>query len=197
MSPESSRLSREASVQYTQAGKESLRSRSSEGQIASGEPDALFSSELGDLIRSSVFRNANPSNLGGSHLEGNKDHLLNQARSDLAKQELHVESLDKCIGDLQLQMEAQRLALQDAQYGFVESKREQVRLQEELIVYERKSSPKYSNPKYARNVRNEERPHQLRTDEVSVQKLRENHETIQQLTSQLQQMQEQNSMNDS
>ena len=35
-------------------------------------------------------------------------------------------------------------------------------------------------------------------DEVSVQKLRENHETIQQLTSQLQQMQEQmNSMYDS
>ena len=98
-----------------------------------------------------MFRNANPSNLGGSHLEGNKDHLLNQARSDLAKQELHVESLDKCIGDLQLQMEAQRLALQDAQYGFVEYKREQVRLQEELIVCERKSSPKYSNPKHARN----------------------------------------------
>ena len=39
---------------------------------------------------------------------------------------------------------------------------------------------------------------QQRTDEVSVQKLRENHETIQQLTSRLQQMQEQmNSMNGS
>ena len=42
------------------------------------------------------------------------------------------------------------------------------------------------------------RAQEQRTDEVSVQKLRENHETIQQLTSQLQQMQEQmNSMNDS
>ena len=41
------------------------------------------------------------------------------------------------------------------------------------------------------------RPQELRTDVVSVQKLRENHETVQQLTSQLQQMQEQNSMNDS
>ena len=39
---------------------------------------------------------------------------------------------------------------------------------------------------------------ELRIDEVSVQKFRENHETIQQLTSQLQQMREQmNSMNDS
>ena len=39
------------------------------------------------------------------------------------------------------------------------------------------------------------RAQEQRTDEVSVQKSRENHETIQQLTSQLQQMQEQ--MNDS
>ena len=46
-----------------------------------------------------MFRNANPSNLKGSLLEGNKDHLLNEARSDLAKQELHVESLNKCIGE--------------------------------------------------------------------------------------------------
>ena len=44
-----------------------------------------------------MFRNANPSNLRGSLLEGNKVHTLNQARSDLAKQELHVESLNKCI----------------------------------------------------------------------------------------------------
>ena len=79
-----------------------------------------------------MFRNANPLNLGGSLLEGNKDHLLNQARSDLAKQELHVESLNKCISEQQRQTEEQRLALQDAQYGFVESGREQVRLQDEF-----------------------------------------------------------------
>ena len=43
-----------------------------------------------------------------------------------------------------------------------------------------------------------ERAQDLRADEVSVQKFRENHETLQQLTPQLQQMQEQmNSMNDS
>ena len=75
-----------------------------------------------------MFRNANPSNLSGSLLEGNKNHLLNLARSDLANQELHVETLNKCIGELQRQTEEQRLALQDAQYGFVESRREQVRL---------------------------------------------------------------------
>ena len=60
-------------------------------------------------------------NLRGSLLEADKDHLLNQARSDLAKQELHVESLSECISELQRQAEEQRLALPDAQHGFVES----------------------------------------------------------------------------
>ena len=102
-------------------------------QKASGKRAALFSSEQGNLIRSSVFRNDIPSNLRGSLLEGSKDH----SRSDLAKQELHVESLNKCIGDLQRQTEEQRLALHDAQYGFVEPTREQVRLQEELSMKEK------------------------------------------------------------
>ena len=111
---------REVSAQYTQADrKESLRSHSSEGQKASGKPDAMFSSEEGNQSRSSVFRNAHPSNCEDPLLEGNKDHLLNQARSDLAKQELHVGSLNKCVGELQRQTEEERLALQDAQYGFV------------------------------------------------------------------------------
>ena len=67
---------REASAQCTQADrKDSLRSQTSEGQKASGKPDALFSSEQGNLIRSSVFRNANPSNLRGSLLEGNEGSL--------------------------------------------------------------------------------------------------------------------------
>ena len=188
---------REVSAQVTQADRKgSLRSHSSEGQKGLGKPNALFSSKQGHLIRSSAFRNANPSNLRGSLLEGNKDHLLNQARSDPAKQELHVESLNKCIGELQRQTEEQSLPLQDAQYGFVESRREQVRLQEELSMKE----------KVLRNIqiRNMhemgkiQRAQEQRIDEVSAQKLRENRETIQQLTSQLQQMQEQmNYINDS
>ena len=162
---------KEVSAQYTEADrKEILRSHSSEVQKALGEADALFSTEQGNLIRSSVFRNANPSNLKGSLLEGNKDHLLNQARSDLAKQELHVESLNKCIGELQRQTEAQRLASQDAQYGFVETRRERARLQEELSMKE----------KVLRNtqIRNThemgeiQRAQEHRVDEVSVQKLR-------------------------
>ena len=35
--------------------------------------------------------------LGKSLLDGNKDHLLSQARSELMKQEHQVGSLDSCI----------------------------------------------------------------------------------------------------
>ena len=165
-------------------------------QRASGKLDALFSSEQGNLIRSSVFRNANLSNLRGSLLEGNQDHLLNHARSDLAKQEPYVESINKCIGEPQRQTEVQRWALQDAQYGFVESRREQVRLQEELSMKEQVL--RNTQIRNMHEMGEMKRAQELRVDEVSVEKLREHHEKIQQLTSQLQQMQEQmNSMNDS
>ena len=88
---------REVSAQYTQAAqKESLRSHSSEGQKALGKPNALFSFKQGNLIRGSL-RNANLSNLRGSLLEGNKDLLLNQARSDLVKQEHQVESISASV----------------------------------------------------------------------------------------------------
>ena len=111
--------------------------------------------------------------------------MLNQARSDLAKQEIHVESLNKCIDELQRQTEEQRLALHDAQHGFVESRREQVQLQEELSLKE-----KVLRNTQIRNMHDMgeiKRAQEQRTDVVSVQKLRENHETIQRLTSQLQQ----------
>ena len=43
-----------------------------------------------------MFKYADPSKLGRSLLEGNKDHLLSQARSELVKQEHQVESLNSC-----------------------------------------------------------------------------------------------------
>ena len=72
---------------------------------------------LGDQFESgvhSVFRFADPSNLGRSLLEGNEDHLLSQARSELVKQEHQVGSLDSCINELQQQASAQKLDLEDA-----------------------------------------------------------------------------------
>ena len=129
-----------------------------------------------------MLRNANPSNLRGTLLEGNEDHSLNRARLDLAKEKLHVESLNECIGELQRQTEEQRLALQDTQNGFVESRREQVRRQKELIVSEEKVL-RNTQIRNMHEMRKIQRAQELRVDEVSVQKSRENHETIQQLTS--------------
>ena len=80
----------------------------------------------------SVFRFADPANIGKSLLDGNKDHVLNQARSELMKQEHQVQSLNNCINELQEQASAQRLELENAHHGYVESRPEQSRLQEEL-----------------------------------------------------------------
>ena len=52
--------------------------------------------------------------------------MLGQARSNIAKRELHVESLQK-------RTEVQNRALPEVHDEFVESRREQDRLQEELL----------------------------------------------------------------
>ena len=123
-------------------------------------------------------------------LDGKKDHLLNQARAELMKQEHQVGPLNNCIEELQQQAHAQRLA------DFFESRREQSRLQTELSMKE-----KLLRETHIRNFHEMgemKRAQELRVDEFSVQKLRECHETIQRLTSQMQEMQEQmNSMNHS
>ena len=57
-----------------------------------------------------VFRFADPAHVRKSLLDGNKDHVLNQARSELLKQEHQVGPLNNCIEELQQQAHAQRLA---------------------------------------------------------------------------------------
>ena len=76
---------------------------------------------------------ADPSNLERSLLEGNKDHLLSQDKTELMRQEHQVGSLNNWISELQQQGYGQRLELQDAQNGHTESRREQVRLQENYL----------------------------------------------------------------
>ena len=69
--------------------------------------------------------------------------MLAEARSELVKQECKVGSLNTCIGELQRQTYSQRLELEDAHFGYEQSRREQVRLQEELVD-ERESTSRYS-----------------------------------------------------
>ena len=83
------------------------------------------------------IRFSNPANYAKSLLHGNRYHLLAEARSELMKQEYQVESLTSCIRELQQQTCAQRLKVEDAHHGYVESRREQVRLQEDSIMKEK------------------------------------------------------------
>ena len=116
------------------------------------------------------FKFADPSNRG-SLLEGNQDHLLNQARSDLMKQEHQVGSLKSCINGLQQQAHAQRLELQDAHHGYIESRREQARLQEELSVKEKVLRD--AQIRSMHEMGELKRAQELRVDDVPVQILRE------------------------
>ena len=128
------------------SGRESLMSSSSRDLEASGKPDAVLSchsessqntfskrdqsNESGNRFESSVhpvFRTADPANVRKSLLDGNRDHLLYQARFELMKQEHQVESPNNCINVLQQKGHAQRLESQDAHHGYAESRREHVR----------------------------------------------------------------------
>ena len=83
------------------------------------------------------FRFSNPVNSAKSLLDGNTDHLLAEAKSELIKQECKVDSFNTRMRELQRRTHSQRLELDDAQFGHEESRREQVRLQEELALRER------------------------------------------------------------
>ena len=131
-----------------------------------------------------IFRLSNPTTVAKALLDGNTDHLLIQARSELMKQEHKVESLNNCINELQQQTYAQRLELQDAHHGYVESRRELVRLQGELSM-EEKALPE-TQVRSMHEMGEMKRAQELRVDEFSVQKLRESHDAMQRLTSQIQ-----------
>ena len=78
--------------------------------------------------------------MGRSLLEGNKDHLLSQARSEFMSQ---TSKLD--LSMIVSENFSNKLTLKAHNHGDVESRREQARLQEEFIVHDGKISPRYAN----------------------------------------------------
>ena len=76
--------------------------------------------------------------------------IIKQDLNELVRQEHQVGSPDNCIEELQQQACAQRLEFEDAHHGYIESRREQVRHQEESSMKEKVGSPRYSNPKCKR-----------------------------------------------
>ena len=78
--------------------------------------------------------------------------------------------------------------LEDAHQGYVETRRERVRLQEELVMKEK--GLRDTQIRNMHEVGDMKRAQELRVDQFSVQKLGESHDTIQRLTSQIQDLQE-------
>ena len=86
----------------------------------------------------------------------------------------------KIFAELQQQAYAQRLELQDAIHEYIESRREQVRPQEELSVKE--TVLRYTQIRSMHEMGEIKRAQERRVDEFRVERSRENHETIQKLT---------------
>ena len=116
------------------------------------------------------IRFSNPANFAKSLLDGNRDHLHAEARSELMKQDYKRESLNTCISELQQQTYAQRLEFENAHHGYVESRREQVRLQEELVMKEK--ALRDTRSRSIHEMGKLKRAQELRVDDFSVHKLR-------------------------
>ena len=207
---------REASAERSQVShseRENLISSSSQDPISTGKlvtsqnwlnqetftdrEDFPFLTSTGFLGAANLSSDSlTPASVARSLLDGNRDHLLAEARSELTKQEYKVEYLNSCMSELEQQTCAQRLKLENAPFRYGESRREQVRLQEELVMKEK--ALRDTQIRSIHEMRELKRAQELRIDEFSAQKLRESHDTIQKLTSQIQELRERaNCMNDS
>ena len=98
---------------------------------------------------------ADQANVGKSLLDWNKDHLLNQARSELMKQEHQVGSHNSCIDEFLQQAYAHRLELEDAHHGFFEIAKRTI-TPARRINYEGKALRETPDTKFSRDGRNEE-----------------------------------------
>ena len=152
---------------------EKLMSSSSQDPTSTGKPVAVFSSQnrlnqdtFSDRDEFSLrhqqvlgsdepfIRFCNPANVAKSLLDENRDHLPAEARSELMNQEYKVESLNTCTSELQQQTCAQRLELEDAHHGYVESRRASPTTRR--VGHERESTSRHSDWKFSRNGRIEE-----------------------------------------
>ena len=113
-------------------------------------------------------------------LEEQRDHPLAEAKSEILKQECKVDTLNTCIREFQRQAHSNRLEMDMyVNYGYEESRREQA-WTSRRICSTRKSTSRYSHPKYPWSGRIEESsgPCEL-IDFSRTQELRESHATFQ------------------
>ena len=179
----------EASAQRTQAyhsRRECLMTNSSRDLEVSGKPDAVFSchyeSSQNTFSKETEVTNREtssrvvfilllwPSNVGRCLLDGNKDHSLNQARSEIMKQEQQVGSLNICIDELQQQALCSKI-------GFWRTLNTDMLSVDENNLNYKKKALRETQIRNTHEMGEMKRAQELRVDEVSVQTLMESHET--------------------
>ena len=122
--------------------------------------------------------------------------MLAEAKSEVRKQECRAHFLDSSVRDFQRQLDSNRLEIYCTNQGHEESRKGQVRLHEELA--ERERVLRETQIRSIHEVGELKRAQEMRMDEFSGNELRESHATIQEPTSQIQELQERmNYMNDS
>ena len=142
------------------------------------------------------FKFSDPEEAAITVLEEQRDHLLVQSKSEILKQECKIDTFNTCIREFQRQAHSNRLEMDSVNCGYEESRREQARLHEELAQREKAHQDTRIRNTY--EVEGLKRAQAMRIDEFSRHELRENHAIIQELTSQMQELQERmNYMNDS
>ena len=130
-------------------------------------------------------------------LEGQRDHLLAEAETEILKQEWEIELLNTSILEFQRQAHSNRLEMDCVNHWYEESRREQARLHEELA--QREKALRETRIRSIHDVEDVKRAQEMRIDEFSRNELRESHATTQELTSRIQELQEEwnNYMGDS
>ena len=168
---------RGASAKRTQADRrESLMSSASQEPSAPGKPAALFFSgneEPGNQFQSSIFKNADPSNLGRSLIAMK---MICSVRQDLNLWNRNIKLDLLTIVSVSF---SNKLMLKDWNYRTLNT--DLLSLDENKFVY-KKNYPMKEKVLRDTQIRtmhkmgDMKRAQELRVDEVSVQKLRENHE---------------------
>ena len=139
-------------------------------------------------IGETFFRFTDPEDAARTVLEEQRDHLIAEAKSEILKQECKFDTLNNCIREFQRQAHSNRLELDCVNCGYEESRREQARLHEELG--QREKALRDTRIRNIHEVEELKRAQEMRIDEFSRYELRESHATRQELTSQVQELQE-------
>ena len=113
--------------------------------------------------------------------------MLAEAKSEVRKHESRADYLDTSGRDLQRQLDSNRLGIYCTNQVYEETRKEQARLHEELV--QREKALRDTRFRSIHEVQQLKRAQEMRVDEFSINKLRETHDTIQGLTSQIQELQ--------